>query len=99
MQSSTERLTPEKVLIVTAGAKVHRWVPVHSTIAHPPGDHPDNCPLVKDCMAVEMKTKHGSRWWGFTKAWIGSDLRMHVDGLSTGCEEVQSWAKPEETMV
>ena len=86
---SDERLTPEAVLVVTG--KTWRTLPVLRTIAHPPGQHPEGCPLVATCTAVELVTEAGSRWWGFERAWIGSDLRMHVAGWDDRNEIVRGW--------
>lgn len=67
-------------------------VPVVSVRAFPPNTHPKNCPIVADMTAVEMVTaRHGSRWWGFERAYINSELRMVVIGFSSRCEIRSRW--------
>lgn len=55
-------------------------VPVTSWRSYPPGEHPEGCPLVADCTALELRTSRGSRWYGVEKAWINSELRMVISG-------------------
>ena len=85
----TERLIPETTI-----CKGER-VPVLSVRAYPQGSHPSRAPLSSRVQVmVEMVTPLGSRWWGFDRAWIGSDLRMHVDGYDARNEIVRGWERP-----
>jgi hypothetical protein len=70
-----ERVTPAEVLILAGVGG--RLEPVTRAVAHPPGSHAAS-PIVDDLTAVELVTAAGSRWFGTSRAWIGSDLRMHV---------------------
>ena len=71
--------------------------PVVRVIAHPPGTHPEKCPLVKTCTAVQVVNDRGnSRWYGVEKAWIGSDLRFRISGFSPKFEELQKWEDGQE---
>jgi len=70
-----EKLVPHFVLI--EGPHGHDYYPVTQTIAHPPNTHPHS-PIKNDHTAVEAVTNCGSRWFGTDRAWIGSDLRMHI---------------------
>jgi len=67
--------------------------PVIRAIAHPAGQHPTNCPLIKDCVALELVTTAGSRWYGVERAWINSELRMVVKGFNARFEEMAAWQK------
>ena len=82
-----ERIAPE--LVICRG----RWQPVMQTIAHPPGTHADS-PIRNELTAVELRTPVGSRWYGFERAWIGSDLRMHVSPINPRDEVVYKWETP-----
>ncbi len=72
--------------------------PVTSVGSFPPGSHPTNgcCPIGKDYTAVEVGTKYGSRWFGFDKVWINSELRFVVQGFDSKFEEVSKWEKVDE---
>lgn len=67
---------------------------VTSATAHPPGSHPEGCPLVPECTALELKTEGGfSRFYGVEKAYINSRLRMVVVGFPAAFEEMAAWAR------
>jgi hypothetical protein len=87
-----EKLTPETILTWQAGLQ-----PVIRTIAYPPGQHPARCPIVDTMTAVAMETPVSTRWYGFERAAIGPDLRMHVlvSGIQTRDEVVACWDEPE----
>ena len=70
-----------------------QWVRVSGSVAYPPGSHPAGCPLVPDCTALEMQTPRGSRWWGFDRVWINSELRMVAQGFPARCEIRGTWEK------
>lgn len=86
------RIVPDAVLISRDGETTLEAVT--AVRAHPPGQHPPGCPLVESCTAVELVTARGSRWWGFERAWIGSDLRMYVSGFDPRNEIVNAWDRP-----
>jgi hypothetical protein len=57
--------------------KLGGYQAVASVVAHQPGQHPPECPLKPDCVAVEFKTHGGgSRWQGCKRAYINARLRM-----------------------
>lgn len=66
-----ERLTPDSVIVRGMRQDVLR------VVIHPAGTHPSS-PISQHLMAVELCTRHGSRWYGTSRAWIGSDLRCHL---------------------
>lgn len=66
-------------------------VPVSSYHTYLPGQHPKGCPLTDDCVALELRTAYGSRWWGVEKAWINSELRMVVSGFPARDELRSRW--------
>lgn len=68
-------------------------VPVLSYHVYPVGQHSKGCPLVEDCVALELRTERGSRWYGCENAWINAELRMVVVGFAAG-DEVRSTWKP-----
>ncbi len=91
MTTDTERLVPE--VILCSG----EYLPVQGIRAYPHGQHPSRALLVTTVQtAVEVVTANGSRWFGFDRAWIGSDLRMHVDGYDARNEVIAGWDRPEE---
>lgn len=61
--------------------------PVIAYKFHPPG-HKVKV-IRSDHGCLEMITEHGSRYWGFDKGWINSELRMVVQGFSS-CDEIRS---------
>tara|TARA_R110002094_G_scaffold78340_1_gene84687 strand:+ start:18057 stop:18347 length:291 start_codon:yes stop_codon:yes gene_type:complete len=76
MQDTVVRYAPVEVM------KRGIMMPVISTRAYPSGQHPKHCPLVSGCVALELVTHLGSRWFGFFDAWINSELRMVVRGCN-----------------
>jgi hypothetical protein len=82
-----ERIVPETVLV-----RGH-YVPVVGIRVHPAGQHPSGCPLRAELLAVEVKTERGSRWYGTSHAWIGSDLRMHML-VNPRDEILRAWETP-----
>jgi hypothetical protein len=76
--SATLRYVPETIGILgPRGFYPH--APVTQVIAHPPGQHPKGVPIFTEMYAVEIKTPFGSRWYGATRAFIDSTLRMVMD--------------------
>lgn len=80
----TERIVPKAIMA--------RWsseckggfgvLPVVGVEAFPPGQHPQPSAIRPDVWLVQIHTaKGGSRCYGFNRAWIGGDLRMHVELL------------------
>ncbi len=87
MKDTTPRYTPGHVMI----ASVMKRCPVMSARSYPPGTHPKGCIIRQDCTAVELVTDHGSRWFGFDKARINSELRMVVQGFDSRDEVRSKW--------
>jgi hypothetical protein len=85
------RYAPTRVLC--RGSDGFRERDVVKSSAYPPGQHPKGCPLVADCVAVELRTADGVCWYGFEKAWINSELRMVVQGFSARDEVRAKWPK------
>lgn len=84
----TPRYAPNTV-IVARGCSA--WTcPVIEHVAHPPGTHPASC-INDDMTALEMKTAEGSRWYGFERVYINSELRMVVVGFSARDEVRRNW--------
>jgi len=83
----TPRYTPEAVM-TEKGMRA-----VVQTIAYARDGHPEGCPLVPDCIAVELVTDIGlRRWYGVQHAIINSELRMVVTGFDARFEEMAAWA-------
>lgn len=82
----TPRYAPESVLIAGKGLRV-----VQTYATYPEGKHPPESPLKPDCVALELRTQDGSRWYGFQKAWINSELRMVVQGFDARDEVRRHW--------
>lgn len=83
----TPRYAPSTVFILG-----HGYLPVLRTVFHPPGaTKPPGCPLIDDCGKLELITAQGSRWWGFEKGYINSELRMVVAGFPSNCELRSKW--------
>lgn len=82
------RYAPDVVLLWRDGKACLE--PVLKTIAHPTGSH-DSSPIRNDLVAVELVTSVGSRWYGCTKAYIDSRLRMVLEGLNDRDEVVRKW--------
>jgi hypothetical protein len=73
--------------IICKGIKV----PVLSYHVWPVGQHPEGCVLIEDCVALELRTVYGSRWFGCENAWINSELRMVVVGFPARDEVRRTW--------
>jgi hypothetical protein len=82
----TPRYAPKSVLIAGRGT-----VPVTSTKFYPPGQHPRGSPIVSTMGALELVTPYGSRWWGFDRGYINSQLRMVVQGFGKRDEIRSKW--------
>lgn len=82
------KLVPNHVHTLEGGAKSL----VHATKTYPPYQHPSYCPLGGHYTVLELQTNFGSRWFGVKRAWIGSDLNMHVEPLDDRFEEMAAWA-------
>jgi hypothetical protein len=84
------RLIP-KVLMTRYGKS-----PVVRVETFPPGQHPAGTPIVSNVIAVKATLADGHhRWFGTTKAWITSRLRMAI--LVNPRDEVLfKWEKAKE---
>jgi hypothetical protein len=74
-------------------------VAVLSYHVYPVGQHPEGCPLTEDCVALELRTARGSRWYGCENAWINSKLRMVVVGFSANDEVRRTWKPVKKSLV
>ena len=83
--SETTKFAPERVMTLRGILPVSGWR------SYPPGQHPALCPIVGDLTALEVCTAAGSRWYGVKRAWIGSDLRMRVQGFNPRFEGMMAW--------
>ncbi len=91
MTDTTPRYAPETVLVLD-----HGYTPVLGYTGHPPGTH-DASPIRNEYTALEIRTCHGSQWWGFDRVWINSELRMVVQGFDSRDEVRASWPICETT--
>jgi hypothetical protein len=82
----TPRYAPKTVLILGRGV-----VPVTGTRFYPPGQHPPKSPIVPTMGALELVTPYGSRWYGFDRGYINSQLRMVVEGFNKRDEVRSKW--------
>lgn len=80
----SHRYAPETVVCRGFIVKAVSWT------AHSPGQH-DASPIKNDLWAVEIKTSRGSRWFGCSRAYINSELRMVVVGHDSRDEVRQKW--------
>lgn len=85
-KDTTPRYAPKKVLMLG-----HGEVPVVSTRFYPPGQHPPRTPIVPTVGALELVTPYGSRWYGFDRGYINSQLRMVVQGFDRRDEVRRKW--------
>lgn len=83
------RYAPSRVLIVRGRKAGH--LPVKTYRVFPPNAHPVGCPIVASLTALECVTEWGSRWWGFERAYINSELRMVVSGFGARDEVRREW--------
>ncbi len=65
--------------------------PVEQYLVHPVGAHPANCPIASGWTVLEMRTRHGKRWFGCSRAYINSELRMVVVGTNPRDEVRMKW--------
>lgn len=89
---------PRYVPDVLFSGKTFTRHPVARVVAHPPGSHPEKCPLVPDVVAVECQLAQngGSRWFGCQSAYIDSHLRMVIVGTNSRDEVRTAWEQVEE---
>lgn len=80
------RYAPEMILMVGRG-----YQPVRKCILHPKGTAPGSWKNSAAGVVLEMQTDFGSRFWGFEKAWINSELRAVVQGFDSRCELRSAW--------
>lgn len=80
-----KKYCPKKVMTIV-GERI-----VVSVIAHPKNNHPKDCPIVLDRVAIELITSEGSRWYGCERAYINSELRVIVEGFNPNNEEMANW--------
>lgn len=93
MIDRTPRYAPSHVHVLG-----HGIVKATAYVAHPPGNHPKNCAIRNDMTALEIKTPVGrSRWYGFERAFINSELRMVVIGFDARDEVRSKWEVCEVT--
>lgn len=99
---STSRYTPD--LDETPRYETPRYVPermngvpVTSYRIHPPGTHPKS-PIKDSMTALECVTSYGSRWFGITRGYINSELKMVVEGNNRRDEVRMKWKVVPEAM-
>lgn len=80
----TPRYAPTRVYI-----HGHGEVPVIQAVVHPAGSHKG--PIVSHMKALELRTSHGSRWYGVEDAYINPQLRMVVVGTNRRDEVRMKW--------
>lgn len=85
----TPRYAPNHILVFGQGYVLQ--TPVTKFVAYPPECHPVGCPLIPNCVALELQTNFGSRWFGCEKAYINSELRMVVVGVDERDEVRMKW--------
>lgn len=82
------RYTPDSIITHRGHGKVN------SIKTFPPNAHPEGCPLVQNCTAVQLVSDaYGSRWYGVERAYINSELRMIVIGFDARFEEMAAWKR------
>ena len=93
MDNTTVRYAPTTMMMKANKGRGFNFykVPVVRYVIHPPNNHPKECPLVKECTAIEFVTEYGSRWWGVGRAWINSELRVVATGFDVRNELVNKW--------
>ncbi len=85
----TPRYAPAQTIVF--GREGAYAEPVEQYIAHPVGAHPKNCPIAPGWTVLEMRTRHGVRWFGCMRAYINSELKMVVVGTSPRDEVRMKW--------
>jgi hypothetical protein len=89
----TPRYAPTSVII----ARKMKLFPVLQAIVYAPGTAPKEAPIMSEYTVLELRTEAGSRWYGFERAYINSELRMVVAGFPTYDEVRANWPiVPEE---
>jgi hypothetical protein len=87
---NSHRYAPDAVLVVNGRKGLYALV--QGYYSYPIGAHPPECPLIKDCVAVKLVTKHGDRWYGCHRAYINAELKMVLVGHNLRDEVRQKWA-------
>jgi hypothetical protein len=87
----TPRYVPDTMLLFSRVTGNPVRTAVTGSVFHPAGTAPKECAIRIDCNALEVRTAHGSRWYGCQKAYINSELRMVVVGFPAGFEEMAAW--------
>jgi len=77
--AATLRYVPETIGQLGKDGKFYPNARVIGVVAHPPYNHPAGSCTFPEMYAVEIKTAHGSRWYGATQAFIDSSLRMVME--------------------
>ena len=81
----TPRYTPDAVFC-------RRLIsPVRQAVVHPPNAH-ERSPIRNELTALELVTANGSRWYGITRGYINSELRMVVEGTNARDEVRMGWS-------
>ena len=83
------KILPDTMLTVQGGRE-----PVAKVIIHPDGRFPEQTPIRKDLglCAIEVVSPTGHRrWYGSPRAWIGSDLRIHMVPVGDRDEVIRKW--------
>lgn len=96
------KVVPDRIL-ASSGLWGGQVGVVQGVTIHAPGEHrhwkgttKEICFIRRDLYCVQVTTTFGSRFFGFERAWIGSDLRVHVSGYDAKFEEVQNWGDSDE---
>ena len=85
------KLVPQEMLF-TGGTRTGSIRPVVKVEAIPPSETNRGIPIRNEYWAVKCTADNGDvRWFGFTKVWIGSDLRMHVSDVDSRDEVRMRW--------
>ncbi len=89
-KDNTPRYAPDRVIVVKSG--VGAWdCQVRQYIAHPPGAPTRPTWIDSTLTALELITEKGSRWYGFDRCYINSELRMVVEGFNARDEVLRGW--------
>ncbi len=84
------KLIPQELLF-TAGTRNGQIRPVVKVEAFPPAEK-RGMPIRSEYWAVKCTADNGDvRWFGFNNAFIGSDLRMHVEDVNPRDEVRMKW--------
>lgn len=80
---AVEKIVPQRIMarVRAEDGGGFRELPVVAVEAFPPSFHPKDHSVREDCWLVLIHTTGCARFYGFAKAWIGADLRMHVELL------------------